>query len=274
MRVALLDGYNLMHRARFGMQQGDYHIVFNFFRSLRPIIAEIKPDLVYLVLEGMPVHRIAADSEYKANRVVEEGTKQAADMAEFRRQKKIILQALESFPITLAKHPELECDDTIGSLCLDVHANDDCFVVSTDTDFIQLLDETQRIRLYNPVRKEYLAHTPYDYVTWKSLRGDKTDNIMRVGDITDKKAEKILANPALLESIKHDPVLGPQFTRNLELVKFKTGDHAGIQFSSPKPDFDAARSLFREFKFFAMINDTAWRNYTKTFKNLLDNAQE
>jgi hypothetical protein len=146
--------------------------------------------------------------------------------------------------------------------------------VSTDTDFIQLLDETQRIRLYNPVRKEYLSHAPYNYVIWKSLRGDKTDNIARVGDITDKKAEKILANPVLLEAVKNDPVLGPQYTRNLELVKFKTGDHAGIQLTRPKPDLDMARTLFRDFKFFAMVNDTAWRNYTKTFKNLLDNKQE
>ena len=131
MKIALLDGYNLMHRARFGMKDGDHHIVFNFFRSLRPIIAEIKPDKVYLVLEGVPLHRIEADSAYKANRVIEEGTAQADEMAEFRRQKRIILEALGNFPITLAKHPQLECDDTIASLCVDVHKDDDCVVVST-----------------------------------------------------------------------------------------------------------------------------------------------
>ena len=78
MKVILLDGYNLMHRARFGMKMGDSHIVFNFFRGLRPIVEETRPDKMYLVLEGYPAHRIAADSAYKANRVIEPGTPKAA----------------------------------------------------------------------------------------------------------------------------------------------------------------------------------------------------
>jgi len=269
MKIALLDGYNLMHRARFGMRQGDAYIVFNFFRSLRPIIAEIKPDLIYLVLEGVPAHRLAADSEYKANRVIEEGTQQAAEMAEFRRQKKMILEALSGFPVTLARHPELECDDTIASLCLDVHPEDDCTVVSTDTDFIQLVKPNNKIKLYNPVKKEYVNGTEYDYVTWKALRGDKTDNVPRVDGMTDGKALKIVADPVKIEKVLADSVLGPQFKRNLELIRFKTGMHDGIQTTAGVPNMDSVRSLFREYKFFSMVNDTAWKNYTKTFAPLL-----
>lgn len=270
MKVALLDGYNLMHRARFGMRQGDAYIIFNFFRSLRPIIAEIKPDLVYLVLEGMPSHRIQVDADYKANRVIEEGTPQAAEMAEFRRQKRMILDILAHFPFVIAKHNDLECDDTIGSLCIDVHKDDECTVVSTDTDFIQLIRPNGNVRLYNPVKKEYVTPVEYDYVTWKSLRGDKTDNIPRVDGMTDGKALKFVNNPDRLEEIRKDPVLGPQFERNLTLVRFKTGDPEGINLTRGKPDFDRARSEFRNLKFFAMVNDTAWKNYSKTFQPLLD----
>lgn len=269
MKIALLDGYNLMHRARFGMRQGDEHIVFNFFRSLRPIIAEINPDRIYLVLEGVPAHRIAADSDYKANRVIEEGTPQAQEMAEFRRQKKMIIDALKHFPVTIALHPELECDDTIASLCLDVHLDDECTVVSTDTDFIQLVKPDGRIKLYNPVKKEYIAGTDYDYVIWKALRGDKTDNVTRVDGMTDGKALKIAADPAKINEVLTHEVLGPQFKRNLELIQLKTGLHAGIQTRQGNPDMTSARSLFRDYKFFSMVNDTAWKNYTKTFASLL-----
>lgn len=269
MRIALLDGYNLMHRARFGMTNGDMHIVFNFFRGLRPIIEALNPDKVYVVLEGMPAHRIQLDAEYKANRVVEPGTARADEMAEFRRQKKIILESLSNFPVTLAKHPDLECDDTIASLCVDVHKDDECIVVSTDTDFIQLLDSTQRVRLYNPVKKEFVSHVNYDYVKWKALRGDKTDNITRVDGMTDKKAEKVLSNPSSLESVCNDPVTGPQYARNLELVRFKTGLQDGIQLQECTANLDLARQSFRNFKFYSMVNDTAWRNYTKTFGCLL-----
>lgn len=269
MKIALLDGYNLMHRARFGMKNGDMHIVFNFFRGLRPIIAELKPDKVYLVLEGVPQHRIQADSEYKANRVIEEGTPQAAEMAEFRRQKRVILEALKNFPITTVKHKDLECDDTIAALCVNDHVNDDCTIVSTDTDFIQLLDTSGRIKLFNPVKKEYVEAAPYDYLMWKALRGDKTDNIPRVDGMTDKRAEKVLADPKKLEAVRNDPVLSVQFKRNLELVRFKTDIKEGFLVETPTPDFSAARQQFRDYKFYSMVNDTAWNNYTKTFQCLL-----
>jgi len=272
MKVALLDGYNLMHRARFGMKMGDSHIMFNFFRSLRPLIEEINPDKVYLVLEGYPAHRIEADSDYKANRVIEVGSAKHAEMEEFRRQKKIIIEALQHFPITVARHPHLECDDTIASLCVDVHGSDECTVVSTDTDFIQLLDASGRIKLFNPVKKEYVPHTPYDYVIWKALRGDKTDNITRVDGMTDKKAEKVLSDPKLMDNVLADLHLNAQFQRNLTLVRFKTGDADNIEVAAGKPDMIAVRSLFKEHKFYSMINDTAWGNYTKSFACLLANA--
>lgn len=273
MKVALLDGYNLMHRARFGMRQGESYIIFNFFRSLRPIIEEIKPDLVYLVLEGVPVHRIQLDADYKGNRVIEEGTPQAAEMAEFRRQKRLIIEALSMFPITLAKHDELECDDAIASLCVDVHGNDECTIVSTDTDFIQLLKHNGNVKLYNPVKKEYTEPVDHDYVIWKALRGDKTDNIPRVDGMTDGKALKIVNNLQKLDEVKNDPVLGPQFERNLTLVRFKTGDNERIKLTPGSPDFSKARSVFRDLKFFSMVNDTAWKNYTKTFQCLLDSKE-
>jgi len=269
MRVALLDGYNLMHRARFGMKQGDLHIVFNFFRSLRPIIEALKPDKVYLVLEGVPQHRLQADSDYKANRVIEPGTDHADEMAEFRRQKRIIIENLRHFPITLAKHPHLECDDTIAALCVNDHKDDQCTIVSTDTDFIQMLDSTGRVQLYNPVKKEYVQPAPYDYVTWKALRGDKTDNVPRVDGMTDRKAEKVLADPKKLQEVYKDPILSAQLQRNLELIRFKTDFTSGYETSEPVPDFDHARSVFRDYKFFSMVNDTAWKNYTKTFQRLL-----
>lgn len=270
MKVALLDGYNLMHRARFGMRQGDAHIVFNFFRSLRPIVEEIDPDVVYLVLEGVPMHRVQLDAEYKANRVIEPGTPQADEMAEFRRQKRIILSALENFPFKVAKHDTLECDDTIASLCIDVHADDECVVVSTDTDFIQLLRPGGNVRLYNPVKKEYVDPVEYDYVTWKALRGDKTDNITRVDGMTDGKALKVLSDTAKLDAVRKDPTLGPQFERNLTLVRFKTGDQHNINITQGRADLDTARATFRDLKFFSMVNDTAWKNYTKTFRRLLE----
>jgi len=38
MRVLFIDAYNLIHRARSGFTKGDYPVVFNFFRGIRPLI--------------------------------------------------------------------------------------------------------------------------------------------------------------------------------------------------------------------------------------------
>lgn len=68
-KVLILDGYNLLYRARYsGMNKGDFSTIFNFFRSLRPLIEKFNPDTAYFVLEGMPKKRLELLSEYKGQR--------------------------------------------------------------------------------------------------------------------------------------------------------------------------------------------------------------
>jgi 5'-3' exonuclease len=261
-KIAILDGYNLMHRARFGMK-GDNSIVFTFFRSLRPLVEKLSPDKIYLVLEGMPVHRQALDTEYKANRRVEEGTPQWDEMVEFRRQKKIIVDLLRYLPITVVRHPNFECDDVIASL-VDQHAEDECTVVSTDTDFIQLLSR-DNAHLYNPVRKEYIEGVLYDYVAWKALRGDKADNVPAVAGMTDKAAEKILANPEKLEEFLSVGDNRASYERNLQLIRLKIVNQEELEISPPEVSLDSLRRNLTSLRFFSMVNETAWKNYSKTF---------
>lgn len=265
MRVALLDGYNLMHRSRFGAK-GENGIIYTFFRSLRPLISEINPDKIYLVLEGVPVHRQRLDSEYKANRRLEPGTPKWEEMVEFRRQKDVIIKLLSNLPVVLAKHPHLECDDTIASL-VDAHANDECVVVSTDTDFIQLLDKPN-VKLFNPVKKEYVPGVSFDYVAWKALRGDKTDNIPPVGGMTDKAAEKLLANPKKMSEFLAEGDNSKSYDRNLDLVRLKSVELDQITLMSPVRDFEALRKNLTALSFYSMVNDTAWNKYIETFESI------
>ena len=44
MKILLLDAYNLIYRARSGFTRGDFPVVYNFFRSLRPLIEKFDPD--------------------------------------------------------------------------------------------------------------------------------------------------------------------------------------------------------------------------------------
>ena len=70
MKVLFLDAYNLIYRARSGYTKGDYAVIYNFFRGIRPLVEKFAPDKVYFVLEGNPKFRAQlSGGNYKANRV-------------------------------------------------------------------------------------------------------------------------------------------------------------------------------------------------------------
>lgn len=266
MRYLLLDGYNLMHRARFGMRNGDHYIIFNFFRSLRPLVEKFAPCKVVLFLEGSPTHRLQLDADYKANRATVPGTKQHEEILEFRKQKKTIISLLQKLPVTIAKHDAVECDDLIGSWVQTHKDTSECIVVSTDTDYIQLLTH-DNVKLYNPVRKEFVEPAPYDYITWKALRGDKTDNVPPLPGITDGKATKICADPALLAELRNDPIMSDLLDRNLQLIGFKQVSVTDPEYSQIDPtiDFDGLKQEFNSLQFFSITNKTSWPKYCATF---------
>ena len=148
MNVLLLDAYNLIHRARSGFTKGDYAIIYNFFRGLRPIVEKFNPDRVYFVLEGKPQFRnTLSGGSYKSNRKSQD--------RKFHEQKAQIISIVRScFPFVSVRHPNLECDDVIATYVYQ-HSKkgDECFVISSDTDFIQLHNMCD-VTLYNPVKKK------------------------------------------------------------------------------------------------------------------------
>ena len=147
MNVLLLDAYNLIYRAKSGFTKGDYYVVYNFFRGLRPLVEKFNPDKVYFVLEGAPNFRKEINSEYKANRKSQD--------RHFHEQKAQIISIVrECFPFVTARHPNLECDDTIATYAaLHARKGDDVTIISSDSDFIQLLNVFEtNFRIYNPVK--------------------------------------------------------------------------------------------------------------------------
>jgi DNA polymerase-1 len=181
----------MIHRARFGWNRGDDAITFNFFRSLKSEIDRHTPNKVYVVSEGTPKQSLEANPDYKANRVkiLDDG---------FYRQKRDIFEICKTLPVTFIRHPDFECDDVIGFLAQDVHASDEVTICSSDSDFIQLINDS--VKLWNPVKKKFVEKWPVDYVTWKSLTGDKTDNIPGIKGVGQKTALKLASKVEDLEN--------------------------------------------------------------------------
>jgi len=245
--------------------KGDNPIIFNFFRSLRPLVEKFSPDRAYFVLEGIPKARIAQDKNYKAQRVYH-------DLDDFNRQRNEIIRIMsESFPITVARHVDYECDDVIMNLATLRHAEDECVIVSSDTDFIQVLQNDCDIQLYNPVRKQFIEPPEFDYVEWKALRGDSSDNIPGFPKVGDKTADKLMRDGALLKEFLLRPGNQELFDHNVRLIRTHdmTDDISNIQESTAKFQPDMLRDLFTKYDFYAMTNDKSWKKFVDTFDCLV-----
>lgn len=271
MRVVFLDGYNLMHRSRYGFVTGEYSVIFNFFRSLRSLVEKFRPNKVYFVLEGRPKHRFDIFPEYKENRRVGLTPDKLEEYEKFREQRTVIEDLVENFPIETVFHPDYECDDVIAELIKE-HPDDECIVISNDTDFIQLYNKYTNVSIYSPVKKEFLFPTEYDYVSWKALVGDSSDNISGVPRVGKKTASKILKNESSLkewiDSSSPDKV--KIFERNVELIRFADmSDSLSDTVRRPGiKNWSYVKSKFEDFEFDSIIRNSYWEKFVNTFNGI------
>jgi 5'-3' exonuclease len=92
-----------------------------------------------------------------------------------------------------------ECDDIINFLVKNLEGNS--VIVSSDQDFYQCVNEDTCI--YNPHKRFTLTETNFtehvpvdlkDYVKWKSIKGDPSDNIKGLYRYGDKRAKNLIDN--------------------------------------------------------------------------------
>lgn len=289
--ILAVDGYNFMHRARSGFQMGDFHVCFNFFRNLRSLVDQFNPTRVIFVTEGVPVKRLKNFVDYKANRSVvvsdeemeaikvtnpKEHTKilkKIEELRSFHRQKQLILDTLsQCFPVSVMRHPEHEADDVIYNLIKRSTTAVEWTVASNDSDFTQLLNEFDHVRIYNPMQKEFFTKPEYDYVDWKSFRGDGSDNIPGIPGVGDVTAERLVIDPQYRQMVfSKTPGAEETWQRNRELIKFFDFDDAELaQVTSSEPvrDWEVLRKAFQEWGFNSLLKEKTWDKYVATFDPL------
>ncbi len=279
MKILIIDGMNFVHRARAGFHSGENSLIFHFFRNLRAQVEFHNPDKVIYVLEGNPKHRHEALPEYKANRDLKqddpEFEKKQEALNKFFSQCNKIHEILSNFPIEIIKHPDFECDDTIHNLCIEYceksSEDNEVTVVSSDTDFIQLLNRFPTVSLYNAIKKTYILEPTYDYVTWKSLKGDACDNVPGLPGIGEKTATKLVEDRQkfINHFIKH-PDHSSLFERNINLIKLHDFSDSELEYvlkSQGTNNFEEVKKIFTEFEFNSIVNDKSWKKFINTFEN-------
>lgn len=256
----IIDFNNAVHRARAGFSRGEHHVTYTFMLMLRKMVSNFKPDRVYIVKEGKARARRELFEEYKANR------ESAPD--DFWRQHSEILDLVSHMPVHVIRHPERECDDTIAHLCKVAHSREECVIISSDSDFIQLLDtSSDRVKLYNPIKDEYVQPVIYNYVEWKALVGDGSDNIPGFKGIGPKRAEKLLSDPSLLEEFLSDGDKKNLFERNISLIQFEKIE-SGLEHSLPSHDWDGLKNKLSQYNFNSIISDKSWKKFIESFSTI------
>jgi len=268
LKILLVDLHNMIHRARHSFIKGENACVFNFFRQLKAEIDRHQPDTVYLVSEGRPKHRHALYDSYKANR-----PKKIDD--DFSKQKKKIYELVQLLPVNFIYHPDFECDDVIAYLASEVYCDCDVTILSTDTDFIQLLQH-EHVSLWNPIKKKYIDQWPVDYLTYKSLRGDAADNIKGVTGVGDKTAMKLASEQSMLmEFFDKKPDAKTQYTQARDLIKFANVAKykSGLVFKIYNMDMDKMFSAFKEMNF-KSLTGKSWPKWTSTMEKISESRSQ
>jgi len=224
-KLLLVDGHNLLFKAFFGVPEQVLSNGFpvqgitGFIGMLVKIIRNVAPTHVLVVFdpEETPT-RTEAYPEYKSNR------KDYGSLPERENpftQLAGIKKALEKIGIKYCEQSGFEADDLIASYASpdDIQA----VIVSTDSDFIQLVNETTAVYHYHgknsvwynigEVQKKYGLH-PSRYLEYKALIGDKSDTISGVKGIGPRTALKVLQNERVL-TIEEEAI----FKRNLDLIR-------------------------------------------------------
>ena len=148
---------------------------------------------------------------------------------------------------------------------------DDVTIISSDSDFTQLLNSfEENFRIYNPVKKSFVEKPDYDYVTWKALRGDPTDNIAGIPGVGDKTAEKLCKNPKLLCERLESKDVREVFENNVNLIRLVdfSNNLDKVEVYVGKFDEVTLKMAFEKMSFTSMTKDSTWKKYCDTFNNI------
>jgi 5'-3' exonuclease len=178
MTYILVDTANTFFRARHVIR-GDadiklgmaFHITLN---SIKKAWKDFNGHHVIFCLEGRS-WRKDYYAPYKRNR----SDARAALTASEQEEDKLFWEAFDTFKdfvtektnCTVLQHPQLEADDLIAGF-IQAHPNDNHVIISTDTDFVQLI--APNVKQYNGVQECTITHEGYFDDKGKAIIDKKT----------------------------------------------------------------------------------------------------
>jgi len=212
--ILIIDGLNTFLRS-FTMinhiNPEGHHIggLTGFLKSVGYGIKTIDPTKVIIVFDGAGGSNSKRNlyPEYKANRNKNRMTNYSIfsskdeELESISNQMARLIQYLQLLPVSMICIDGIEADDVIGYLVgkfENYSATKEVTIMSADQDFLQLVSD--KTKVYSPIKKK--IYKPADvldeykvssinFVNYKVLMGDKSDNLPGVDGLGPKKLLKM-----------------------------------------------------------------------------------
>ncbi len=226
-RLLLIDGNAILHRAyhayppTFTDKEGN--AVYGFFAMLIKLLEEVKPQYLAIAFDtGAPTFRMELYAGYHANR-----PQLANDLSP---QIPILQDALREIGIPLYGIEGYEADDLLGTLSVLAKKQDvETIIVTGDRDLLQLVNGQVHVlmpllgitktALFDAKRvEEKYGVKPSQFIDYKALVGDASDNYPGVTGIGPKTAADLLQKYGSFENLyTHIGELSPQIGQKLAI---------------------------------------------------------
>jgi len=278
-KFVVFDGNAIVHRAYHAIppmttSRGEVvNAAYGYTSMILKVFSELSPDYAAVAFDlAAPTFRHQEYAEYKATRV-----KGPDDLYEqFRRVREIT----EALSIPIFEKEGYEADDVIGTISKQVSRDIDVVIVTGDLDELQLVAENVKVYtmrrgftdtvIYdlNAVKERY-GLTPEEFIDYKALKGDASDNIPGVAGIGEKTACDLILRYQNIENLyKHLDELKGKIKEKLEngkesafiskkLSRIDTDVLLRIDLDKARThEFDrqVVFNLFRELEFKSLLN--------------------
>jgi len=261
-KLVVFDGHALVHRGFHAIPHlttkdgTPTNAVYGFTMMMLLALRELQPDYAVVAWDA-PGKTFRHDqfSQYKATR------KKAPD--ELYAQMPLTKELVSAFNIPLIEVPGFEADDIIGTLTKTFQDNLEVVVVTGDMDELQLVSKNVAVYtmrkgftdtfVYDEkaVQNKY-GVTPEEFIVYKALKGDTSDNIPGVMGIGDKGATELVSEYKTLDNIYE----------NIELIKPTLANKLKAGKENAYLSLDLS-TIKRDVKFDFELSDSALHDYDK-----------
>lgn len=276
-RIAIIDGNSLLNRAYYAMRnpmitkdgiftQG----IFGFLNMMEKIKKDYEPAYMAIAFDlKAPTFRHKAYDAYKAGR-----KKMPPELA---MQIPILKDVLRAMNIKQVEMEGFEADDLIGTIATEAEEDGlEPFIITGDKDELQLATDVTKIILTRKGVTEFEIYdkqamidkygfTPTQFIDFKGLMGDQSDNIPGIPGVGEKTATKLILEYGSVENlIANVDDVKPKGVRakveehaqlammSKRLATINTQVPIDIDFAEYKvtePDYDALIELYSQLEF-------------------------